>query len=821
MHFNPLFIHSMDQTSALNSIKQSKLNSSTYLFSNIIKVINKNTLDESSLNSSAESFSSSVVDEDNPDSSESLEQLIALAQNKSNTDDTGISLNNLLIPSNSNQVIDSKQVDNSCKKSSASYNLTFALSDSDPEKLFQTIAASLLQLNILSGSIKQVQSVNYSSGSINQNNNDLNKSLDSSDHSGSTMTDLVINLSEDSNSTETSKTGSSNQSGVLNFFYKTISSIAANSTNNVSPENAENKLPDSYKTNSANQEVSTEAKQLAASLINLYQNNNRLVINVNSGDDNIKIEISGNIANLPHSNKVGQDDIINAQNQKDNSINTNQQSVPEKTKNQRIENILDNGAVITDETVRKAQNSIIPNTDEMLKLPIVNLQTSINIIADNITIPSYQNNNISPASKSGTTDTASLKGENKEIVTVSSKINTNPQGANIKSTDGTKTQFKKSGIDNLKISNNSEAINKITGQGIEIKTSDYSKTETTIKNYARISDNNEARISNNIETKVLDNNEVKYSENQTGENTEVKVSPATIANDSDKSTFNISMKTNYHILNTTNESEQKFDTQNTAGSTVQNFNTTAKEVKKEFSANDTQKTNQINQADVINCKSNDSSREFLDDSTSVGNNNPQRVLQVLNNNQGNSSYNQLQKKPSDDNKNSDIKTVEQIANNFSIKTTDSVKEKFLNQTSPTDSAAKTIKITQITKEISTLIQQNNSKSVVLQLKPESLGKIKVTLNVNDNSVNARVEVDTEAVRQIVQNSTTELRQSLSSNGMQLSSLSVNVSSDEQKPNQLHAQKKKSGYHTTEKRIEDNPSFATLKSMGYNTYEYLI
>jgi flagellar hook-length control protein FliK len=811
----------MDQTSALNSIKQSKLNSSTYLFSNIIKVINKNTLDESSLNSSAESFSSSVVDEDNPDSSESLEQLIALAQNKSNTDDTGISLNNLLIPSNSNQVIDSKQVDNSCKKSSASYNLTSALSDSDPEKLFQTIAASLLQLNILSGSIKQVQSVNYSSGSINQNNNDLNKSLDSSDHSGSTITDLVINLSEDSNSTETSKTGSSNQSGVLNFFYKTISSIAANSTNNVSPENAENKLPDSYKTNSANQEVSTEAKQLAASLINLYQNNNRLVINVNSGDDNIKIEISGNIANLPHSNKVGQDDIINAQNQKDNSINTNQQSVPEKTKNQRIENILDNGAVITDETVRKAQNSIIPNTDEMLKLPIVNLQTSINIIADNITIPSYQNNNISPASKSGTTDTASLKGENKEIVTVSSKINTNPQGANIKSTDGTKTQFKKSGIDNLKISNNSEAINKITGQGIEIKTSDYSKTETTIKNYARISDNNEARISNNIETKVLDNNEVKYSENQTGENTEVKVSPATIANDSDKSTFNISMKTNYHILNTTNESEQKFDTQNTAGSTVQNFNTTAKEVKKEFSANDTQKTNQINQADVINCKSNDSSREFLDDSTSVGNNNPQRVLQVLNNNQGNSSYNQLQKKPSDDNKNSDIKTVEQIANNFSIKTTDSVKEKFLNQTSPTDSAAKTIKITQITKEISTLIQQNNSKSVVLQLKPESLGKIKVTLNVNDNSVNARVEVDTEAVRQIVQNSTTELRQSLSSNGMQLSSLSVNVSSDEQKPNQLHAQKKKSGYHTTEKRIEDNPSFATLKSMGYNTYEYLI
>ena len=99
--------------------------------------------------------------------------------------------------------------------------------------------------------------------------------------------------------------------------------------------------------------------------------------------------------------------------------------------------------------------------------------------------------------------------------------------------------------------------------------------------------------------------------------------------------------------------------------------------------------------------------------------------------------------------------------------------------------------------------------------------MKVTVDINNNTVNARVEVDTEAVKQIVQNNTTELRQSLSLNGMQLSTLSVNVSGGEQKPYQPFKPKKKSGYQASDKRIEDNVSLASAKSLGYNTYEYLI
>jgi hypothetical protein len=50
---------------------------------------------------------------------------------------------------------------------------------------------------------------------------------------------------------------------------------------------------------------------------------------------------------------------------------------------------------------------------------------------------------------------------------------------------------------------------------------------------------------------------------------------------------------------------------------------------------------------------------------------------------------------------------------------------------------------------------------------------------------------------------------------------VNVSGGEQKPYQPFAQKKKSSYQSADKRIEDNVSLASTKSLGYNTYEYLI
>jgi flagellar hook-length control protein FliK len=220
-------------------------------------------------------------------------------------------------------------------------------------------------------------------------------------------------------------------------------------------------------------------------------------------------------------------------------------------------------------------------------------------------------------------------------------------------------------------------------------------------------------------------------------------------------------------------------------------------------------------------QSDNSSNKSTGDINAVKQDSPDQVVQVANSSQGSSFNDQQQKKFSDGSKNSDANVIGQIANDFSTKTTDSIKETLVNPTSSTDSSVKTVKITDITKEISDIIQQNNSKTVVMQLKPESLGKIQVTVDVNNNAVSAKVVVDTEAVKQIVQNNTMELRQSLNSNGMQLSSLSVNVSGGEQKSYQSHTLKKKSGYQTSDRRVENNESLGSAKVLGYNTYEYLI
>ena len=309
MLFNPLFIQPAGSTDTSSSIKQSKFNSPTYLFSDIIKIINKNTIGETSVTPTADSVASANVAEVNAASSEPMGQLLTLAGDESATDNINISLNdllkNLLISSDTGQVKNSGQVDSSSKKSIAPGKLTSVLSKTDMEKLLQSLAASLLKLNISPDSLQQILSGNSGPDLTSKDNGDLSKSLNSLSQAGNnTIAELVINLSKDSKTTETSKDSTANQSDALTSLYKAISSMLAGITNNASSEDTGKTLKNNSKNDSSDQKISTGAEQLAAALMNLYQNNNSLVINVNSGDNTIKIEISNGKADSVQANKV-------------------------------------------------------------------------------------------------------------------------------------------------------------------------------------------------------------------------------------------------------------------------------------------------------------------------------------------------------------------------------------------------------------------------------------------------------------------------------------------------------------------------------------
>jgi flagellar hook-length control protein FliK len=131
---------------------------------------------------------------------------------------------------------------------------------------------------------------------------------------------------------------------------------------------------------------------------------------------------------------------------------------------------------------------------------------------------------------------------------------------------------------------------------------------------------------------------------------------------------------------------------------------------------------------------------------------------------------------------------------------------------------KTIELSEFVDEVSKLAEDGKEKNIVLKLVPETLGKVKVSLNITDNIVSANIEVENESVKSIVQNNSENLRNSLMQQGLQLNSLNISLSSNEQKAGKSSVSKKKQAILS---KIDEKESRKVSKNLGYNTYEYLI
>jgi flagellar hook-length control protein FliK len=133
---------------------------------------------------------------------------------------------------------------------------------------------------------------------------------------------------------------------------------------------------------------------------------------------------------------------------------------------------------------------------------------------------------------------------------------------------------------------------------------------------------------------------------------------------------------------------------------------------------------------------------------------------------------------------------------------------------------KNIPVSEIANEISSLIQKGEKKSLTLQLEPDTLGKVKVTLDMFNKQVTARIEVDNEAAKQAVQNNLGHLKEAIHNQGIQLNSVFVSLSNEEQKQQRTPEVRKRSNNLSSEKKVEEQIEPKTLKKLGYNTYEYL-
>ncbi|MBI3124907.1 MAG: flagellar hook-length control protein FliK [Ignavibacteriales bacterium] len=161
----------------------------------------------------------------------------------------------------------------------------------------------------------------------------------------------------------------------------------------------------------------------------------------------------------------------------------------------------------------------------------------------------------------------------------------------------------------------------------------------------------------------------------------------------------------------------------------------------------------------------------------------------------------------------------------------------LNQVAPTDKnfeienlkpqveakqaheAFKTVKQHEIMPECSKLILQGEKQTMTLQLTPENLGKVKLTVDMIENQIVTKIEVENEQVKQFVQSNIEQLKQNMQSAGVPLTNVNVSLA-DDQRNQKVFTQKKKSlSRDEKEDVIEETKMNVSKKKMGYNTYEF--
>ncbi|HEX3075116.1 MAG TPA: flagellar hook-length control protein FliK, partial [Ignavibacteriales bacterium] len=137
---------------------------------------------------------------------------------------------------------------------------------------------------------------------------------------------------------------------------------------------------------------------------------------------------------------------------------------------------------------------------------------------------------------------------------------------------------------------------------------------------------------------------------------------------------------------------------------------------------------------------------------------------------------------------------------------------------------RTVKVAEVMNEITHFIKEKDSQTVILKIEPENLGKIKINLEISNAALDAKIHVENEQVKAIVESNAKQLTQSLIQNGIQLNSLTVSLSTSDQKLGKqpsFNNKKKGSGARGEDDiEIEKTEARDINKKLGYNTYEYL-
>ncbi len=131
-----------------------------------------------------------------------------------------------------------------------------------------------------------------------------------------------------------------------------------------------------------------------------------------------------------------------------------------------------------------------------------------------------------------------------------------------------------------------------------------------------------------------------------------------------------------------------------------------------------------------------------------------------------------------------------------------------------------IKSVEVIKEISEFISKQTKGSLSFDIRPEHLGKMKITLDTVDKMLKANIEVETEQAKHLVEKNIDKLQQQLSNNGLQLNSLNISLSYSKQQRDGKKLNNKTENELESLGQVGEAEEEKGKKQLGYNTYEYI-
>ncbi len=789
MQFNPLFIQTIAQTDSAAVVKPSKLTNSSYLFSDIIRIINENMIQNSSAQKNINTnILSSVQNSGNKNKTITIENLIPVQQNL-NTQNQSIKTDDL-------QTINIENIDLS--------SLVKKLS-----VLLNALGVSAKSINLQANRIitdNELQNTSeYPSDELNNEKN--------GNPAKEFIIDLTGKLNSLKNSADSVETANKLISSNLEEIYSLIHNLFFNS-NSTLDNKANTKFDkgnyfddNTVKNNSSKDNESNVTSDLESAILNLFQGTNNVEIKLPSAE--FKINVSKEIA-AENSNKISDKSILTKPNSQTNNDNNKANNFDLSEGGELQKQLFNLTSKQGNSTSNHGQDVLQNKNAAEIKLSIASVKINLsNELAANVSTKLIENthsqNPAVTSSKNNETVIFSAFSEN-------SSLRNQPADTILNVSNNSSADLNEQDFISSKVSNS--IINLAENLGLQPVSAKM---------------NNDFSVLGNLKSNLIDKSELKTAiyknEDTTSLQNEISI----------QSKEDLNSKMQFGETNIQNAVPKKLDqnllkdvesiTTNSNQEEIKNSNTsieTDEQLPKpavDFSIGN--KNSQTKNENIL-VQTADNSPKIQNDNSQTVNNflEKDQTPQPINSKSETSTDNHQSKNNLESNKSNDLELfVNQLNNEKNNSNISDIKN--LSAPNQAFNQAKTIKISDVVNEITNMVKQGSEKSIILNLKPESLGSMKVTVDVSKNTVHANVEVDTEAVKLIVQNNINDLKQSLSLNGMQLNSFTVNVSGGEQKFGKAFSQKKKSSYHSSEQKVEINNSSFSSKSMGYNTYEYLI